>query len=236
MQNRTTNQQNYWDREAETYIKRYRLESPNARRKIERKAHMIMAGAGITVESEVLEIGCGVGIFTRKLAKTGAKIISLDISPAMIEAAKNNPIISVSEPNVTYIVSDIHKTWFKDNQFDAVVGCYILQYLDLTIALPEIMRILKPGGRVAFIDINTLNPIAFLKTKMPATKRLMNISKEAVSFTSWELPSWFEQYGFTEIQCTTFEFGYPPLNLFEYVPFIRHFAGNLLVIAKKSFG
>ncbi len=231
MQSRTTNQQNYWDAEAETYIKRYGLESPNARRKIERKARMLIMGAAILHSSDILEIGCGVGTFTRELARTGASITAIDLSPNMILQAKANLC-----PNVYYMIDDAHKTVFHEARFDAVVGCYILQYLNLAESLPEIMRILKPGGRVAFIDINTLNPLAFVKTKLPFAKRLLNISQEAVSFTSWELPWWFEQYGFTEIQCTTFEFGNQSLNLLEYMAFIRHFAGNLLVIARKSFG
>ena len=230
MQNRTTNQQNYWDREAETYIKRYYSESPNARRKIERKATMLVAGAGITEQSEVLEMGCGVGTFTRELALTGASITAMDLSPGMIHIALDNYY-----SNVLYKLGDAHNTYFKDNQFDAVVGCYILQYLNLPQALPEIMRILKPGGRVAFIDINTLNPLAFVKTKLPFAKRLLNISKEAVSFTPWGLSDWFERYRFDNVEVTTFEFGNRLLNLLENLPTFPHFAGNLLVIAKKGF-
>ncbi len=196
-----------------------------------RKARMLIAGAGITEGSNILELGCGVGTFTRELARTGAGITAIDLSPNMIQRAKENPL-----PNVFYMIDDAHKTVFRDARFDAVVGFYILQYLNLAEVLPEIMRILKPGGRVAFIDINTLNPLAFVKTKLPFVKRPLNISREAVSFTPWGLADWFERYRFDNVEVTTFEFGAGPLNILENMPFIRHFAGNLLVIARKCFG
>lgn len=226
MKNRTSNQRDYWNKEAETYAKRYGLDSPNGIRKIERKAQMLIDGAGITDESDILEIGCGIGTYTKQLAQTEAMITALDISPQMVQIAINN-----HHPNVFYMVDDIHKTVFKDARFDAVVGCYILQYLDLSVAIPEIKRILKPGGKFAFIDINALNPIAFAKTRIPWVKRAMNISDEAVSFADFEL--WKLFITFNNVRVTPFEFGNKSLNFLENIPIIQNFSGNLLVTGTK---
>ena len=228
MQNRTSNQKQCWDKLAGRYNQRFNYHSACGQAKIERKAKMLIMGATILHSSGVLEIGCGTGIFTRELAKTNASIIAMDLSPKMIQLA-----IKFYFNNVCYDIGDAHKTFFKDGLFDAVVGCYILQYLDLSIALPEIKRVLRPGGRVAFIDINTLNPLAFAKTKLPLVKKVLNISREAVSFTPWGLRNWFARYGFTDIEVRPFEFG-SRFNFLENIPIIRQFGGNLLITAKNN--
>ena len=228
MENRTRNQQEYWNKLAERYNHRFNYHSACGEKKIERKAELIIAHAGIGEDTEVLELGCGTGTFTSLFARTNAHITAIDLSSNMLKVASKTH----SAKNIIYQWDDVHKLTYPDNSFDAIVGCYILQYLDLKKAIPEIKRVLVPGGRIAFIDINTLNPVAFAKTKIPLVKKMLGISKEAESFIPGELCKWFAQHGFVDIQVTTFEFGSPTLNLLGKVPVLRHFAGNLLITAK----
>ena len=224
---RVTNQRAHWDILAWQYEKHYGLDKAQA--KLKRKAQLLIDGTGMVEKDDVLEIGCGTGIFTELLAGTGAFINGIDVSPEMVRIAD----AKFHENHLAWIeCMDAHEIDYPDRSFDIIVGAYILQYLDLPRALPEIRRLLKPGGRVAFIDINTLNPLACLKTKFPFTKKLLNISREAVSFTPWEIMRWFEYY-FRGVEVLPFEFGSPLLNRIEAIPILKLFAGSLLITAYK---
>src|SRR6478672_2671985 len=50
----------------------------------------------------VLELGCGTGYFTRELARSGAEIVAIDVSPELLDIAKSN----CSAPNVRYEIQD----------------------------------------------------------------------------------------------------------------------------------
>lgn len=194
---RSESQRRYWDGIAKSYNERYHLSDDNA--KLKRKVELLISGARITSDSKVLELGCGTGLVTRQIARTGADVIGIDISPSMLCEARRRR----ANRNDFYTIGDAHNLHYSDNEFDCVVGAYILQYLDLSLALPEIYRVLKAGGHVAFIDINALNPLAFLKTRVPLVKRLLNISQEAVSFTPWQLRGYFALHGFANIAVCT---------------------------------
>ena len=57
-------------------------------------------------------------------------------------------------------VMDAHTLDFPDNHFDFVYGVAILHHLELERALKELFRVVKPGGRILFIEPLRLNPVA----------------------------------------------------------------------------
>lgn len=213
MDNRVYNQRQYWDSIASHYAERYGLLSRAGRAKVKRKASKLISAAGISSEDKILELGCGTGVFTREIAQTNAFISAIDISDCMLGMAIDQGIPF----NVCYWQGDAHSIDVTDGLLDRVVGFYILQYLDLDKTIPEIYRILHPGGIACFIDINAFNPLAFIKTRVPIVKRWLNISQEAVSFTPLELRQWFMRYGFKNVTVKPFGFTW----------------GNLLVRAEK---
>ena len=52
----------------------------------------------------VLELGCGTGYFTRELARSGADIVAVDVSPELLEIARAN----CSAPNVRYEIQNAY--------------------------------------------------------------------------------------------------------------------------------
>jgi len=68
-------------------------------------------------------------------------------------------------------LADAHNTGLPDNHFDFVYGVAILHHLDFPVALREIARITKPGGRILFIEPLRLNPVAQLVRLMTPKAR-----------------------------------------------------------------
>ncbi len=88
----------------------------------------------------VLDLGCGDGRFTARLQATGATVIGVDCSPAMVEAARSRNLI-VEEADATALP-------FGYATFDAVFSNAALHWIrDQDAMLREVRRVLRPGGR-----------------------------------------------------------------------------------------
>ncbi len=98
-----------------------------------------------------LELGCGTGFFTLNLTLAG--VIEqghvTDLSPGMVEVAERNARSLGFE--VFGRVADAERLPYDDDSFDLVVGHAVLHHIpDVELALREVLRVLKPGGRFVF--------------------------------------------------------------------------------------
>ena len=189
----------------------------------------------------VLEVGCGTGYFTRELARLGADVIAIDVSPELLEIAKAN----CSMPNVRYEIQDASALSYSDAMFDSVVGSSVLHHLEIKEALQEIYRVLKPGGAIYFTEPNMLNPQIAIQKNVPWVKRKLGDSPDETAFFRWPLRRLLEQTGFRDVRIDPFDFLHPKtpialidgLNPFgrflEKVPVIAEFAGSLYIRAVK---
>jgi len=101
----------------------------------------------------VLEIACGNGIFSRRMAAQGVNVVATDVSDAMIEIAKSRPVSGSG--NVTYHVIDAADyealLALGEGRFDAAV-CN-MAIMDMPVIDPlfaALGKLLKPGGRFVF--------------------------------------------------------------------------------------
>jgi ubiquinone/menaquinone biosynthesis C-methylase UbiE len=96
-----------------------------------------------------LEYGCGTSSLSLELARKGAKVVAIDISQVALKALQIH-----SEDQGNHILSLMNGECmaFEDNSFDLVYGSGILHHLDLSLALREIQRVLRPGGKAIFIE------------------------------------------------------------------------------------
>lgn len=91
---------------------------------------------------KVLEVGCGQGHLTKRLAGRGVDIIGIDANP-------NAPEIAESERVVFMYAEDLE---YHDNSFDAVVAVHSIEHIPkLEVALSEMARVIRPGGQAFFI-------------------------------------------------------------------------------------
>lgn len=89
----------------------------------------------------VLDVGCGKGEFAIRLAERSARVDAVDLSAAMIEAAR-----LVVPGNVTCHQGDIAELPLPDGAYDAITSISALHHLDLPVVLPRLARALRPGG------------------------------------------------------------------------------------------
>tara|TARA_B100001057_G_scaffold325766_1_gene325944 strand:- start:8215 stop:8955 length:741 start_codon:yes stop_codon:yes gene_type:complete len=119
--------------------------------------------------SEILDYGCGIGASMNKVIYFNPKkVTGIDISEISIQKAKDK---IKSSSNVELVVDNCEKTKFNNNTFDIVYGTGILHHLDIKLCLEEIQRILKPGGRLLFIEPLGTNPIINLYRKLTPNSR-----------------------------------------------------------------
>ena len=108
----------------------------------------------------VLDYGCGKGLDSLKLLKSGAKVFGIDITEEYIEQSKNLALKNnFNERQFNFQVMDAHNLKFPDNTFDLIIGNGILHHLDFNVALNSIHRALKPGGRAVFREPLANNPL-----------------------------------------------------------------------------
>lgn len=98
---------------------------------------------------QALDLGCGDGWLTEKLAARFAKVTGLDSSPALVEYARKN------NPSAEYVEADALDTKLEEKQFNLIIASLIVHdFPDLTAIYKEIKRLLKPGGQLIMIELN----------------------------------------------------------------------------------
>jgi SAM-dependent methyltransferase len=214
-------------------------ESPAGKLRWARRVKMLSNRLGPGMN--VLELGCGTGYFTRELARSGADIVAIDVSPELLEIARAN----CSAPNVRYEIQNAYELSYPDAVFDSIVGSSVLHHLEIEAASREIYRVLKPGGTICFTEPNMLNPQIAIQKNVPWVKRKLGDSPDETAFFRWLLRRLLEETGYHDVQIEPFDFLHPktpvsllrPVNalgrLLEDVPIISEFAGSLHIRAVK---
>lgn len=108
----------------------------------------------------VLDYGCGKGDFALKLLAAGAQVDGIDIAENYIEESIAVALkAGYPASQFNFQIMDAHALTFDANSFDYVVGNGILHHLNFELALDEIHRVLKPGGRAIFQEPLAGNPL-----------------------------------------------------------------------------
>lgn len=101
----------------------------------------------------VLEIACGTGYWTERIAKTATSIYATDINESVIEIAKAR-----QKDNIIFAVADMFD-FTPDEKFDAVFAGFIWSHIlleDLDKFIEKLKSFLKPNGTIVFIDGNAV--------------------------------------------------------------------------------
>lgn len=214
-------------------------DTPAGRVRADRRARLFIELGGIVPGARVLELGCGTGEFTRRVAPEGAHLAAFDLSADLLAKARARVLTGAS-----FLRGDAQVLPFKSGAFDAVYGCSILHHLDVETALGEVRRVLRPGGRLVFSEPNLLNPQVALMFKVRALRPRFGVSEDEMAFTRRYVSGLLESLGFARVSVRYFDFLHPatpaPLvaglaslgERLEAVPGLRAIAGSMLIHAQ----
>lgn len=113
----------------------------------------------------LLDLGCGAGENSVYFAKRGARCVAADYSPGMVEVALKLAVANgVQVEGCTVNAMAIA---FPDDTFDVVYASNLLHHIpDPVLAIREIHRVLKPGGKLCFWDPLRHNPVINVYRRM----------------------------------------------------------------------
>jgi SAM-dependent methyltransferase len=113
-------------------------------------AAQLVKFAGIVSGENVLDVGTGTGVVAITAARSGARVTGLDLTPALLDHARENSCIAGME-NIVWTEGDAESLPFPDASFDVVLSQFGHIFAPRPeTALAEMRRVLKPDGRVAF--------------------------------------------------------------------------------------
>src|SRR5437764_1257647 len=96
-----------------------------------------------------LEIGCGTGAFSRRLAQRAPEVVALDLSPEMIRVARSH---SAAAENLHFHVADF-MSWDTRGSFDCIATIATLHHLPARAAFEKLKTHLRPGGVLIVLDL-----------------------------------------------------------------------------------
>lgn len=132
-----------WDQQAQGWNKR----SMNMWEKGSRKDIAPFLKRHLQEGSKLLDVGCGDGYGSLKLAKDGFEVTGIDISRNMIAFAKDQ----VKQEQADFRKADVNDLPFEDGYFDGMMAINVLEWTEYPYhVLGELKRIVKKGGMLCF--------------------------------------------------------------------------------------
>lgn len=110
----------------------------------------LVAFAGVEPGEKVLDVACGTGVVAVTAAGRGAITSGIDLTPALLEHARENEKIAACGP-IDWTEGDAERLPYPNESFDVVLSQFGHMFAPRPhVALAEMRRVLKRGGRIAF--------------------------------------------------------------------------------------
>ncbi|NQT53831.1 class I SAM-dependent methyltransferase [bacterium] len=117
----------------------------------------------------LLDLGCGAGEAAVHFALQGADVTAYDVSPGMLRLA--DAVAQHHGVRIACRAGDASQLDFGDNTFDVVYAANVLHHADTERTVDEIVRVLKPGGRLVSWDPLAHNPLICVYRRLAGTMR-----------------------------------------------------------------
>jgi ubiquinone/menaquinone biosynthesis C-methylase UbiE len=148
--------------------------------------------AGIRAGHKILDVGTGTGVVAITAARAGAVASGIDLTPALLDQARQSaPVAGLS---VEWKEGDAENLPYPDASFDAVLSQFGHMFAPRPdVVLKEMLRVLKPGGRLAFA---TWPPETFLGRSFGLSAKYLPPTQGGAPPVLWgEVPTVRERLG-----------------------------------------
>jgi len=125
---------------------------------IQKRTELIKEKTQFAHNKKVLEIGSVTWRgWLEKNSIFPASLTCINISETELQRGIDSAVNSRSNPQ--FVLMDAHNLQFENESFDFVFGAAILHHLHMVSALNEIYRVLKPNGKILFVEPLDMNPV-----------------------------------------------------------------------------
>lgn len=143
----------------------------------------------------ILDLAAGTGASSAALAKGGAEVVACDLSEGMIEVGRER------HPDIEFVRGNAMSLDFEEASFDAVTISWGLRNIpDPGLALREMMRVVRPRGRLVVLEFSTPTSRvfrglygAYQSTVMPALARVASTNGGAYDYLVESIRQWPSQ-------------------------------------------
>lgn len=164
----------------------------------------------ISAGEHVLDVGCGSGAVTREIARRvgpAGLAVGLDPSPALLAVARELAHEAGLGDRVEFREGDALRLPFPDRSFDAAVCATVLSHVPKgEAAIPELVRVLRSGGRLGVFDLDT-DMTTFTHPDRSLTRRIVAAASDATAVNGWlvrQLPLLFQRAGLSDVRARGF--------------------------------
>jgi len=206
----------------------------------ERRAQFLIEQANLKDGVSCLELGCGTGEFTARLASSGCNLSAVEISDATASICRER-----LKGRAEILVGNIETgEGLAGRRFDAIVGVSVLHHVNMELCLKNTFSLLKPGGRFAFSEPNLANPQIWAERNIGFVKRWRHTTEHETAFRVKPLRRMLEASGLRVDVCEPFEFLHPSTprlligavktleRFLEWTP-LRAIAGSIRVAGQR---
>lgn len=109
----------------------------------------------------ILDLGTGTGVLARRFARQGCAVVGVDVAPAQLAAGRR--LAADEGVRVEFRLAPAERTGLRDGVVDVVTAGQCWHYFDPARAIPEVRRVLAPGGRLVISSLDWLprsDPVA----------------------------------------------------------------------------
>jgi SAM-dependent methyltransferase len=187
----------------------------------------------LSSEADALEIGCGTGSFARLLAQRFRRVLAIDLSPRMIEIAKEQ---SRQYHNIDFQVADVMTQEFSSEQFGCIASIATLHHLPFEPILIKMKDALRMDGVLLVLDLFKAESVADFSTTLLAVpvNIILRLIKNGHITESSEAKAAWAEHGHTDKYLTLSQVRQSCAAILPKAQIKRHLLWRYSIVWKKQ--